>query len=130
MRPSSLLAQRWGTVLAAVLLVAGLFALHVLSHHGEHVPSVSASAAPVAGHGEHGSSGQAPGDDHHDGSGVMTLCLAMLAGAAVWLLAQAVRRRSARSLVLLPRWAAGGVLLTAGRAHSPPGRWAFSVCRC
>ncbi len=80
MRP--VLAPRRRTVLAAALLVAGLFALHVLSHHGEHVPSVSASPAAAA-HGEHrdrGSSGQSPAGDHHDGSGVMTLCLAMLAG--------------------------------------------------
>jgi hypothetical protein len=130
---------RWRTVLVAVALLAGLFAMHALTHHGEHVPSVTAGTPGTAGmadtghgeHGEHGAPPEAPAEDHHGSSGVMTLCLAMLAGAAAWLLATAVRRRPARPLLLLPRRVLSGVLPPpGGRAHSPPGRWDLSVCRC
>lgn len=119
----------WRLVLVAVALVGGLFALHGLTHHGAHVPAVP--AASDVGHGTAHASHEPADDGHHDDSGVMTLCLAMLAGAAVWLLSRAVRRRPARPLLLLPRRALSGVPLLAGvRAHSPPGLWSLSVCRC
>lgn len=120
--------------LVAVALVGGLFALHGLTHHGEHVPAVATvSDVGHAGHGHSTGSQEAPeGGHHHDDSGVMTLCLAMLAGAAVRLVARAVRRRPARPLLLvLPRRHLAGVPLLAGvRAHAPPGRWSLQVCRC
>ncbi len=118
----------WRTALVAVALVAGLFALHALSHHGEHLPATTSAAASHADHaGDHHES--APSDSHDHGA--LTLCLAMLAGAAVWLLATAVRRRGSRPLFLLPRGPARGVpLLTIGRAHAPPDLWDLSVCRC
>lgn len=118
----------WRTALVAVALVAGLFALHALSHHGEHLPATTTAAAHADHAGDHHES--APADDSHD-HGALTLCLAMLAGAAVWLLATAVRRRGSRPLVVLPRWPAGGLRLRAvGRAHAPPDLWDLSVCRC
>jgi hypothetical protein len=132
-RVSSATPRPWRLALVAVALVGGLFALHGLTHHGEHVPAVS-SVADV-GHVDHGHSTgvqEAPEGGHHDDSGVMTLCLAMLAGAAVWLLARAVRRRPALPLLLLlPRRPLAGVPLLAGvRPHAPPGRWSLQVCRC
>ncbi|GAA1476768.1 hypothetical protein GCM10009623_12140 [Nocardioides aestuarii] len=117
----------WRTALVAVALVAGLFALHALSHHGEHLPSATAAVSHHDHAADHHQSAPADSHDH----GALTLCLAMLAGAGVWLLATAVRRRGSRPLVVLPRGAVGGVRLRAtGRAHAPPGRWDLSVCRC
>jgi hypothetical protein len=113
----------WRTALVAVALVAGLFALHALSHHGEHLPATE----PVAAHSGH----HEPAPAEPDGHGALTLCLAMLAGAAVWLLASAVRRRPARPVVQLRRRVAGVVpLRPVGRAHAPPDLWDLSVCRC
>jgi hypothetical protein len=121
---------RWRTVLVAVALLGGLLAMHALTHHGEHVPSVSAATATGADHGHGHDRPAAPVDDHHD-DGVMTLCLAMLAGAAMLLLAAAVRRRPTRPVVLLRRRPPGGVpLRVRSRAHAPPTPWTLSVCRC
>lgn len=113
----------WRTVLVTVALVAGLVALHALSHHGEHVP-----AAGTTAHADHHE--PAPTPEESPDHGVLGLCLAMLVGAAAWLLASAVRRRPARPLVTLPRRVARAVPLPAGRGHPPPGRWDLSVVRC
>jgi hypothetical protein len=119
----------WRTALVAVALVAGLFALHALSHHGEHLPATEPAAAHAAHHEPAGHHEPAPAQP--DGHGALTLCLAMLAGAAVWLLASAVRRRPARPVVQLRRRVAGVVpLRPVGRAHAPPDLWDLSVCRC
>jgi hypothetical protein len=122
----------WRTALVAVALVAGLFALHALSHHGEHLPAAEPAPAQAAHAAHHEPAGHhEPAPAEPDGHGALTLCLAMLAGAAVWLLATAVRRRPARPLVHLSRRVAGVVpLRPVGRAHAPPDLWDLSVCRC
>lgn len=125
----------WRAVLVAVALVTGLFALHALSHHGEHLPAAEpAHAVHHAAHHEpdhEPAPAPAPAPAEPDDHGALTLCLAMLAGAAAWLLATVVRRRPARPLVHLSRRVAGGVLLRpVGRAHAPPDLWDLSVCRC
>ncbi|QBR93446.1 hypothetical protein [Nocardioides euryhalodurans] len=114
------------SALVAAVLLAGLFAMHGLTHHGEHLPTAadhSAAAAPapsaVGGHED-----PAPGD-----GGAMALCLTVLVGATlVWL----ARGRPRLGLLPLPRLMGSRVVVSPPpvRAHGPPGRWSLSVCRC
>lgn len=124
---STAIVPRWRLALTAVALVGGLFALHGLTHHGEHVPSVT---TPAHAEGGHGSSAPA-GGSQHEGSGAMTLCVAMVLGAAVLWLVGAARRRLSRPW-RLPRLSTFAVVRAPvrGRAHGPPNRWVLSVCRC
>ena len=105
----------------ALALLAGLFAMHGLTHHGEHLPST----ATVAGHHEAGSTG-----DGDDGSAAMAMCLAVLLGVVVGALLVA-RRRVGRPQ-LLPRVTSAGALLRAllPQVHDPPTPWSLSVYRC
>ena len=114
------------SALVAAVLLAGLFAMHGLTHHGEHLPtaadhSAAATSAPLAdgGHEE-----PAPGDE-----GAMALCLTVLVGATmVWL----ALGRPRVGLLPLPRPVGSRVVASppSVRAHGPPGRWSLSVCRC
>ena len=124
---STAIVGRWRLVLVAVALVGGLFALHGLTHHGEHVPSVTTVA-----HAEGGHAPSAPAEgSHHDDAGAITLCVAMALGAALLWLGGDTRRRISRPL-RLPRLSTYAVprLPARSRAHGPPDRWVLSVCRC
>jgi hypothetical protein len=105
-----------------VAVLAGLFAMHGLTHHGEHLPAVEehAAALPLDLHEGH----EEPGD-----GGAMALCLTVLLGATVAWLALG---RPRPALLVLPRPAAAAGLASPPRvrAHGPPGRWSLSVCRC
>lgn len=124
---STAIVRRWRLALTAVALIGGLFALHGLTHHGEHVPSVTTVAHAEVGHG---SSAPAQGPQHED-PGAMALCVSMALGAAALWLGGTTRRRFSRPLRLprLSAFAAVGPPVR-GRAHGPPNRWALSVCRC
>ena len=111
---STAIVRRWRPALVAVALVGGLFAVHGLTHHGEHVPSMTTVAHTGGGHG---SSAPAPGPQHED-PGAMALCVAMALGAAAMWLGGATRRRASRPLRLprLSRFTAVGC----SRARSRP----------
>ncbi len=111
-------------LVAGTLLVA-LFAMHGLTHHGEHSPTASAehAAMSVSAPGTAAPTGP-PADD----SAVLALCLAMLLGTTlVWLWATGFRggvrhlRRDATD---------DAATRPLRRAHAPPDRWVLSVCRC
>ncbi len=104
-------------------LLAALFAMHGLTHHGEHAPTASAEHGAMSAPGT-----AAPTAPPADDSAVVALCLAMLLGATVvWL--WAIRHRG--GVRRLRRDAPDDATTRPiRRAHAPPDRWVLSVCRC
>jgi hypothetical protein len=118
--------------LVALAALAGLFAMHGLTHHGEHLPSHDAAAQHVAGDvmGAVAAPVGAPTADTVPSShGAMAMCLTiLLSGALAWAL---VRRPQAGLLLRIPHaHAAAGRPRPASRSHDPPTPWSLSVCRC
>lgn len=124
---TALLSPLRATLVAAAVL-AGLFAMHGLTHHGEQLPSHDAGT-PTATHAASAGTPTTTPDASGVGHGAMVLCLAILLGG---LLAGAgVRRPRSGLLLRVPR----DVARTPGtpavlRTHDPPVPWSLSVCRC
>lgn len=117
-------------VLVALAVVAGLFAMHGLTQHGDHL--ATATATTHAAHGLHATDTAAPDPapaDDPAGPGALALCLTVLAAAwlAVWATA---RPRGGVLRTLVPVVTAAPRPPVRARAPDPPDRWALSVCRC
>ena len=125
-------------MLLTLSVLAGLFAMHGLSQHGEHLADAAATAA--VDHVGHGSTAVAavpappvlaadPDSSPADGSGAVTLCLTVLAAAclAAW---AATRPRGGVLRTLAPARAATPRPPVRARDPDPPDRWTLSVCRC
>jgi hypothetical protein len=122
--------------LVAVAVLAGLFAMHGLTHHGEHLPAGAATHAdahpvvpsgtvPVLSSGDHASLAPVAPDSHP----AMALCLTVLLTGM--LAAAAVRRPRTGVLLLAPgRLARFDPPRPVWRAHDPPLPRSLSVCRC
>ncbi len=118
----------------ALAALAGLFAMHGLTHHGEHVPSHDTASPHTVGHvmTTAPSAATAPAVTPVStelAAGAAEMCLAiLLTGLLAW---SAVRRPTA-GLLLGPAHAPALVdrARPASRSHDPPSRWSLSVCRC
>lgn len=120
---------RLRATLVAGALLAGLFAMHGLSHHGDHAPTASDDhAAMSVSMSVPGSAEVAPEGPPADDSAVLAICLTILLGASLaWLWATRSAgglRRLRRALMYDPP------ARPLRRAHAPPERWVLSVCRC
>ena len=134
--------------LAVIAVALGILGMHGLGAHGV-TPGVAAPpgiAAPVAAHGVEDASGAHAGHvrhvgherpspvEHEDGSsGMLMLCVAMLAGsAAALVVALVARARPTRPWAVLapapPPWLPRRLVLEIGTG--PPSVWSFSVIRC
>ena len=116
--------------LVALTALAGLFAMHGLTHHGEHLPSHDATgphAAMVLAAPDAATPSLGPTSD--DSVGAMAMCLTvLLAGALAW---AAVRRTRTGVLLHVPRaLAIADRPRPVTRSHDPPTPWSLSVCRC
>ena len=115
----------------ALAALAGLFAVHGLTHHGEHLPSHEAQH--TVGHAMTTPPEVAPPTttpvSMELGGGAAAMCLAIL---LTGLLVRSAVRRPARGL--LERPARAPALADrprpVSRSHDPPSRWSLSVCRC
>jgi len=130
----------WLTSLRAAVValgvLAGLFAMHGLTHHGEHLPShettshASSTLHGVADLTTATDDEPATGTHSSDGAaGAVGMCLAiLLTGALLW---SVVRRPRTGLLVRLPRAPAlADRPRPTSRSHDPPTPWSLSVCRC
>lgn len=134
---------RWSGLrglLVVCALVAGMFAMHGLAQHGDHLPTVAsaphaghdstvvaAPAAPLAGVTLAADPAETP--DPADGSGALALCLTVLVAACLAVGASGrprggVLRTLSRAMTPAPP------LPVRARAADPPDRWVLSVCRC
>ena len=123
------------SALVAVAVLAGLFAMHGLTHHGEHLPAgaathadahtIASGAVPALGPGDQASLGPVTPDSDP----AMALCLTVLLTGT--LASAAVRRPRTGVLLRIP----SGPARADGprpvwRAHDPPPSGSHSVCRC
>ena len=119
--------------LVALAALAGLFAMHALTHHGEHLPSHDAMSTHPVGHlmtaapAAVATAAATPVSTEPGGSSAMCLAI-LLTGLLVW---SAVRRPTG-GLLLRPAHASALVERPrpTSRSHDPPSRWSLSVCRC
>lgn len=116
--------------LVAAAVLAGMFAMHGLTHHGEHLPAVEVPVATA--HADHPRAEPAtvePDGTGHADLGAMTLCLFMLLGASLaWVV---TRRPGGRPLVVRrSRSRIPPAVRALTRAHAPPDLTVLSVCRC
>jgi len=122
--------------LVAVAVLAGLFAMHGLTHHGDHLPSSAATHADAHARVAHGAlpaldAGAAAslGPAAPDADPAMALCLTVLLTGM--LACSAVRRPRTGVLVQVPRaLARADRPRPVWRAHDPPRTGPLSVCRC
>ncbi len=131
-------------VAVVVAIVLGILGMHALNLHGsttmEATPDMAGMSGPVEALAtsiavDHHSQSvvAAPNRGGHGAGDMMMLCLAMLVGSGIALLAVLVLRRGRRS-----SWHSTRSQLTVAAPRpvpsragtGPPAAWAFSVIRC